>query len=74
MPMLSLRLGKHATFHCVTTFFDSGMSYHQMLMLIMFSSLPMLIFMTKKVKGTENGAKLICSPLNLETIFHDITL
>lgn len=33
----------------------------------------MLIFMTKRVKGMENGTKLICSPDNLETALHDLT-
>lgn len=33
----------------------------------------MLIFMKKNVKGIENGAKLICFPDNLETIFYDLT-
>lgn len=71
--MLALRLDKHATSHCVTTIFDSEVSYHRMLMPLMFSSLYMLIFMTKSVKGTENGAKLIRSPDNLETASHDLT-
>lgn len=72
--MSALRLGRHATFHCVTTILDSGMSYHRMLMPLMFSSLYILIFMTKSVKGTEYGAKLISSPENLEAVFHDLTL
>lgn len=71
--MLALRLDKHATSHCVTTIFDSEVSYHRMLMPLMFSSLYMLIFMTKSAKGTENGAKLIRSPDNLETALHDLT-
>lgn len=71
--MLALRWDKRATSHCVTTIFDSEVSYHRMLMPLMFSSLYMLIFMTKSVKGTENGAKLIRSPDNLETALHDVT-
>lgn len=73
MPALALRLDKHATSHCVTTIFDTEVSYHGMLMPLMFSSLYMLIFMTKNVKGTKHGAKLIHSPDNLETALHDLT-
>lgn len=29
--------------------------------------------MTKSIKGTEYGTKLICSPDNLETALHDLT-
>lgn len=67
---LVLRWVKCATLSCVTVIFDTGMSYHRMVMPLMFSSLYILIFMTKTVRGTENGAQLIHSPDNLEMVLH----